>query len=340
MEDNQTLILSKKDVGRCLDIDDVLQIVEETLSAHGQEEVVLPPKISLSLGNDKEWPHYNGFINAMPAYIGPLDVAGIKWAGGFWNNFQKGLPSIMAIIILNDPETGVPLAILDGAWITDFRTAAVSAVAAKYLAQENIKRVGIFGAGTQGKTHLSIFDSIYDLKEAKIFDIKKEALRKFEEEMQEKVAARITLADTVEETSKGADVLITVTTSKKPFLKSQHLSQGVHISAMGSYNEITKGVVEDSNKVIVDNLEQAKHRGNLARFFESGELDQETISGELGDVVAGKVPGRQDPNENTLVVPIGMGSLDVAIANKAFEVALEKQVGTFTSFDVEASSIT
>lgn len=338
MENYETLILSKSDLMNCLTLSNVAEAVEGALKAHGEKQVVMPPKLGLPLGDKGEWPNYNAFINSMPAYIGPIDIAGIKWAGGFWDNYQRGLPSVMAVIVLTDPRTGVPKAIMEGGWITDFRTAAVSAVGAKYLARKEVETIGIYGAGTQGRTQLMVFNELYDIKEAKVFDIREGAAEKMAEEMSDKVDIHIVPSTSIREVGKASDIIITVTTAHEPFLEAQHLPKGVHISAMGSYNEISMDVVEASDKIVVDNLGQTKHRGNLARFFEQGTITEEEIDCELGEIVAGKKPGRERKDENTLLVPIGMGSEDVAVAYRAYQEASDKGIGKPIRLEVELNS--
>lgn len=291
---SETLILTKKQVSQCLNISEVIEIAEETLKAHGEKKVILPPKVSLSLGDKGGWPNHNAYINAMPAYVGNTAATGIKWAGGFWNNREKGLPSIVATITQNDPDTGIPLAIMDGSLITDLRTAAVSGVGAKYLARDEVKTVGIYGAGTQGKTHLMIFDTIYEIEEFKIFDVNNRIVERFDQEMSEKTNAKLTSVENIGDLAKGCDVLVTVTTAQEPFIRAKDLAKGSFMSAVGSYTEITKEAISRCDKIVVDNLEQVKHRGNLTELFKSGDLIEEDIYSEIGNIVAGIKPGREN----------------------------------------------
>ena len=132
----ETLLLSKKDVEALVAIPDAVRIVEEVYAGHADGTVVMPPKLSLDLGESGRWPHFDWYVNSMPAYIGKDNVAGVKIIGGFFANVGTKIPSIMGLIVLIDPVTGVPLAIMDGTYITALRTGASVAVGAKYLSQE------------------------------------------------------------------------------------------------------------------------------------------------------------------------------------------------------------
>lgn len=332
---HKTLIVSKEEISTCIDIEAVVEIVEKVIKWHGEKKVVLPPKITLPLGAEQDWPTHNASINAMPAYIEPMDVAGIKWAGGFWNNHQRNLPTVMATIILNDPDKGLPLAVMDGSWITDFRTAAVSYVGAKYLGKDNIQTIAICGAGTQGRTHAKVFDEMLNLSGIRIYDVNERELQRFKEDTEQTLSAEVVTCSSLSEVTEEVDVLITATIAKEPFLDFSDVAKGTHISAIGSYSEIKRNIVESCDKIVVDNLKQAKHRGNLKRFFSDGSLREDDIYSEMGSLLTGERKGREQDSECTLCVPIGMGTEDIAIAYWIFQHAQDLDLGTEYNFKAD-----
>ena len=161
----------------------VLRIVERVYRSHGEGKVIMPTKITLDLGEGRPWPPYKGFMNAMPAYLGDVDIAGIKWAGGFKDNYKVGLPYLSGMILLINPQNGAFIAVMDGTYITAVRTGAASAVCAKALARKDASVLGIIGAGVQGRMHLRAFQQVFQLKEVRIFDIKEKAVESYREEM-------------------------------------------------------------------------------------------------------------------------------------------------------------
>ena len=328
----ETLLLSQSEISSLLTPEDILHTAEDVLRAHAEGHVLMPAKISLDLGDEDRWPNMNAFINAMPAYLGSLEVAGIKWAGGFWDNRLRRLPSVMAIIVLTNPATGSCLAIMDGGWITATRTAAVSALSAKHLAYRPVRTVALFGAGTQGRTHLLAFDSLFAPDEFRVYDTNTDALQAYVADMSPRTGTTITACESVEETARRADVVVTATQAREAFLSSEYLASGALVCAIGSYSEIRGDVVRWAELIVVDDREQTEHRGNLARFFARGSLRPQDIAGTLAEVVAGRLPVLTRSSKNRLVVPIGMGSVDLAVAHLAYGRAREKGVGQWFDF--------
>jgi ornithine cyclodeaminase/alanine dehydrogenase len=329
---SKTLLISQKEIARLVTMRDVLGFVEETLKELGEGKIIMPPKLSLNLGEDGKWPNYNGYMNAMPAYLGTLDVAGIKWAGGFWDNSKVGLPSISGMILLIDPRTGVFRSVMDGAYITALRTAATTAVGAKYLANNSSKTVGIFGAGTQSGFQLRALSEVFGLEEVRIFDIRKEAALKLVNDLQRETKAKLVAVDKPKEAAAGCDIVVTVTNAKDPFLKGEWIEEGAMVATLGSYQEACEEVATGANKIVVDDMEQAIHRGNLEPLFRQGLLNGDRIHAEIGEVVAGKKKGRENTEEIILFCPIGMGALDIATAHHVAILAERQNLGLWFSF--------
>jgi len=327
-----TLLINQEQVKSLLDMPTALKIVEQVYRSHGEGKVVMPTKITLDLGEGRPWPPYKGFMNAMPAYLGDVDIAGIKWAGGFQDNYKIGLPYISAMILLINPRNGTFLAAMDGAHITAVRTGAASAICAKALARKDASILGIIGAGIQGRMHLRAFQQVFKLKEVRVFDIKEGAAEKYREEMIAELGLNILPKRSYQEVVEGADIICTVTIGDEPMVKKKWLKKGSLVISAGSYQELDPDVVLSADKIVVDHWGQASHRGELAKLVEAGKLGQKNIHAEIGEILAGKKKGRERDDENILAVPIGIGSLDIACAFEVYRKALEQKIGTPFSF--------
>lgn len=325
-ENAETILLSKREIEGLLTIGEVIEVVEKTYNDLGEGRAINPAKLCLDLGESGNWPNYNAFVDAMPAYVGWLDMAGLKWVGGFWSNVERGLPSISAMILLIDPRTGVFKAVMEGAYITALRTGAATAVGAKYLARKDSKVVGIYGAGTQGRFQALALSKVVKMEQLKIYDIRKDAMGKYVEEIGGKISAKVIPVETPEEAA-DADIVITATSSKTPFLKCEWIKEGTLVVAIGSSQELYDDAIKRADKIIVDHIEQGLHRATLKALVEKGELNGSDIYATIGEIVANKKIGRVSDKEIILYVPTGIGALDVAVATIAYEKALRKGVG-------------
>jgi ornithine cyclodeaminase/alanine dehydrogenase len=271
-------------------------------------------------------------MNAMPAYLGDVDIAGIKWAGGFQDNYKIGLPYISAMILLINPKNGTFLAVMDGAHITAVRTGAASAICAKALARKGASILGIIGAGVQGRMHLRAFQQVFKLKEVRVFDTKEGAAEKYRKEMKAELGLNILPKGSYQEVTEGADIVCTVTIGDEPMVKKKWLKKGSLVISAGSYQELDPDVVLSADKIVVDHWGQASHRGELAKLVEAGKIGEKNIHAEIGDILAGKKKGRERDDENILAVPIGLGSVDIGCAVEVYRKAAEKGIGTPFSF--------
>ena len=327
-----TLLITQEQVKSLLDMPTALKIVEQVYRSHGEGKVVMPTKITLDLGEVRPWPPYKGFMNAMPAYLGDVDIAGIKWAGGFQDNYKIGFPYISAMILLINPKNGAFIAAMDGAYITAIRTGAASAICAKVLARKDASVLGIIGAGVQGRMHLRAFQQVFKLKEVCVFDIKEDAADKYREEMTAELGLNILPKRSYQEVVEGADVICTVTIGDEPMVKKEWLKKGSLVISAGSYQELDPDVALSADKIVVDHWGQASHRGELAKLVEAGKIGEKNIHAEIGEILSGKKKGREREDENILAVPIGLGSVDIGCAVEVYRKATEKGIGTHFSF--------
>jgi alanine dehydrogenase len=306
-------MLSGQTVASLLSIDEAIEAVERSFVLAARGETVMPPKLYLGL------PHYDGDFRAMPAYIDGM--AGIKWVSVHPGNPGRGLPSVQALIVLNDPATGRTLAIMDGTYITTVRTGAAGAVAVKYLARKDSRVIGIIGAGQQGKTQLiAISRVVPHLEQARVYDVKKSASLDYVREMKEIVKFDIGTAGSIEEAA-GADIVVAATPSRMPIIKESYVKPGTHINAIGAdapgKQELESSLVGRST-VIVDDIEQAVHSGEVNVPLSEGAITRGHIAGTLGEVITGTLDGRRSRDEITIFDSTGLAIHDIICARSVY----------------------
>ena len=332
-------LLTYDQVKYLVNMQDAVDSVEKTFEGFGKGTVLNPTKVTLDLGESGGWPPYEGFFNAMPAYIGYQDNAGIKWVGGLLGHRKEAkLPFICGMILLADPKLGIFRAVMDGKYITNLRTGAQTAISLKYLFKDKKSiRIGLFGAGQQGHTQTEAISKVFDIEELRVYDVYRPAAEKFAEDMKDAVKGKIIICDTVEEAT-DADALITVTQAHEPFLTAEMIKPGTVVFPMGSYKEVTDELILSCDEIIVDHMGQALHRGALKHLNEEGKIMPENISATIGELVNGEKEVKDLANKKILCLPIGMGCLDVALAYVAYERAKEKHIGF--DFDFSGESYT
>lgn len=305
-------------------MDDVLKAVEYAFKLEAKGKVIQPPKVYVDL------PEYQGDFRAMPTYID--GSVGVKWVSVYPNNPQYNLPTVIATIILCDPKTGYPLAIMDGTYITDMRTGAAGGVAVKYLARRDSSIIGIIGAGRQAKTQLLAISKVLPrIEEVKVFDLDRVTSLRYAEEMGAKLNLNTHPVKTIGEAAE-ADIVVTVTPSRKPIVKKRHIRPGTHINAIGAdakgKQELEANLLKGA-KVIVDNVEQASHSGEINVPFSEGIIKLEDIYATLGEVVAGMKAGRENDEEITIFDSTGVAILDVICAKLAYVEAKRRGIRGF-----------
>lgn len=326
-----TLLLSREDIARVVSMQDVVEAVEQTFRGMGEGTVVNPTKAALDLGESAPWPAYAGFMNAMPAYVGWCDSAGVKWVGGFRGNAARGLPFISAMTMLIDPRTGQFLAVMDGGLITNLRTGAQAAVPLKWLHGGRRIRVGLYGAGAQARTAIRAIAELFEIERLTLYDVRREAALAFVRELAPAVHGCLAVADAPEQAAE-ADAIVCVTTARDKFLRADWIRPGATVMALGSYQECEDALVLAADKILVDHVDQCLHRGALRDVHAAGTLGVERIHATIGEVAAGQKPGRTSPAERILCVPLGTGAMDIAVATVAYRRAVERGVGTPFSF--------
>jgi len=327
-----TLLIGQDEIKELVSMKEVVEICDKTFQGMGEGTVINPTKVLLDLGETNPYPPYKGFMNAMPAYIGWLDVAGLKWAGGnLGKRKELKLPYITSLIMMMDPAVGNFTSVLDGAHITNARTGAQTAVALKYILNKKKIKLGLYGAGMQGHTQTEAISQIFEIEEVRVYDIYKEAALKYAEDMKDVVKGDIIVCDRPEDAAFG-DAIISVTQSKEAFIKDEWIKPGTVVFPMGSYQEVEDNFILNADKIIVDHVGQCLHRGALAKLNHEGKILEEHITATIGDLAFGNSTHRIQPNERILCIPIGTGAMDVAVAGVVQQKAKEKGVGRSYKF--------
>ena len=279
----KTLILGQKDVARLVDVKSAIGAVEQAFVEYGLGRARMPPKIYLDL------PEFAGDFRAMPSYVSKFKLCTLKWVNAHPQNAAFGLPAVMAVLIVSDPKTGFPLAIMDGTLATSLRTGAGGAVAAKYLARKDSSVVALVGCGAQARSQLTALREIFKVKKC-AYGVTRKLWPRFIRAMK-KPKESMTAAVNIQECVAGADIVVTTTPSRKPIVQSSWIKDGAHINAIGAdapgKEELDPKVLKRA-RVVVDDLEQASHSGEINVPVTKGLFKLKDIHATLGEIVAGK----------------------------------------------------
>jgi len=323
----KTLILSEEAVKNLLSLEEVTAAVESAFRMKGLGHAQMPPKQYLFLNK------YNGDVRTMPAYLEETDAVAVKVVNSHPENRKKhGLPAVMATIILVDPRTGAPEAIMGGTWITALRTGAAGAIAAKYLANPNPKTVGIVGAGTQARTQLMGLQLVFKtVEEVKVWDLNEKAAIKYAEEMRIKYnQASICSVKNIAKAVQGADIIVTATPSRKPLVSAEWVDEGTHINCIGAdapgKQELDPAILTKS-KIVVDDWSQSCHGGEINVPLAKGIITKKDVWGDICEIVAGLKKGRTSTDEITVFTSTGLAIQDAAAAKIAYQKALKQKIG-------------
>lgn len=317
----ELLYLSRTDVASAgPGMAEIIQALEEMFREKGEGRVEMPPKIGIHTRPD-------AFIHAMPASIPAQNAAGMKWVGGYPENSKRGLPYITGLLILNDSETGVPIALMDCTWITAQRTGAATAVAAKYLARPESSAVGILGCGVQGRSNLEALKVLFPLKKVYAYDRHPDRVNRYAQEMGGKSGVEVVPASNPREALVASDIVVTA----GPILRTPHatiqrgwLQEGAFASLVDFDSYWHPAALHEADKFCTDDVLQLHHYRDIGYF-----QDIPAIHADLGELVTGRKPGREKPEERTMACNLGLALDDVAVAPLIYARALEKGIGTW-----------
>jgi len=316
---HEILYLSRKDV-EALDfgMTDVIDAVEEAFKERGTGEAEMPPKPGVH-------PLHDAFIHAMPAYLPGISAVRVKWVSGYPENFKRGLSYISGLIILNDPNTGLPISVMDATWITAKRTGAATALAAKYLASPDSKTVGIIGCGVQGRSNLEALDAVMKLEEVRAYDISSENLHRYVDEMTAEFSIAVRAVNSPREAADGSDIIVTagpILKHPSPIIEKSWVKAGVFASPVDFDSYWKPEAMLMMDKFCTDDLPQLEYYRSTGYF-----QNIPSVYAELGEVVAGRKAGRESPDERIMSMNLGVAIEDMAVAVQIYEKARRKGIG-------------
>ncbi|HEX9442510.1 MAG TPA: ornithine cyclodeaminase family protein [Candidatus Binatia bacterium] len=319
------LVLSEKEVRRLVDIDELIRALEQAHVQFSTGGAVMPVRQVVPL------PQIKGRITSMPAYLSETKALGMKVVTFFSDNAGKNLPAILAAIHLYSAETGRLIAVMDGTYITAIRTACASAMATRALANAETPVLGVLGAGVQARAHIRALGKVRKFERIKIHSRTERNAHKLRDELAAEAGAAIEVAESAEAVARAADLLVTVTSAQEPILNSGWLKAGVHINAVGSHRpdlrEIDAATMRRA-RLFVDSRDAIMAEcGDVLLAIKDGAIAAGEASVEIGEVLAGRSPGRRAPEEITLYKSVGIAIQDVAAAEWVYRKALREKAG-------------
>ncbi|WP_315168129.1 ornithine cyclodeaminase family protein [Metaclostridioides mangenotii] len=324
------LLLSKKDIDKVFTMRDSIEGVKEAfkLYSEGKSEVPLRGQISA--------PKHSGTFLSMPAYVEDLDIASLKLVNIFPKNIDMGKPSAPATVVLMDGTTGEFKSIMDGTYVTQLRTGAASGAAFDLLAKKDCKKGALIGTGGQAAKQLEAMIEVRDLEEVMVYDINFDRTKAFAEIMQEELKSyntKITAVKTSDEAVTDADLIITVTPSEKPVFDGSIVKKGATVSCVGSYQpqmqEMDPIILTRATKIYFDSVDAVlSEAGDILIPLDNGTITKDDFTGDLGDLILGKITGRENDDEIIVFKTVGIGTQDLITAKYIYDKAVADGVGT------------
>ncbi len=316
------LVLSDQDVAKLLTMDEAVLAVESAFSELQRGMVRMPTRSTIMV------PEHNGSISYMPSYLEESGTQAMKIISIYPDNPKQKLPTTAAWIVVNDPKTGQIKAFMEASHLTAMRTGAVSGVAAKYLAPKDATTVAIFGAGAQARTQVLAAATVRKIKRVRVYDPIKIAVDRFADDIEKRLGVDVLKASSGEEACRGADIVMTATTSKTPVVNRSWLGANTHVSAIGAfypdYRELDTATIRDA-KVVIDEWEAIKlEAGDILIPIKEGAITEEHIYATLGELVTGIKPGRKSKDDLTVFKSVGIAIQDCSVANLILKKVLEE----------------
>jgi len=312
-----------------LDMPRAMEVVGQAHGLFAQGEVRHPHKVVLRQEDTPE-SEAQGRFNALFAAIGgSVRAMGMKWIGSFPSNRERGLPRASALIILNCPDTGMPVTVMDGTLISAMRTGAMTALGVRYLAPRKTRKIGVVGAGVQARTQiLGLYTALPDVEEIALANREISHAETVADECRKRWGAPVRAVETIDEAWADADVALTITTAHEPLMFARHIKPGA-LTVQLAGHECEFAVIEQCRKIVTDDWDVVKHRGIMtpALMHQQGLLCDSDIHANLGDLILGRKPGRESDDERIHYAHMGMGLDDVALAWSIYQTARQRHLG-------------
>jgi len=309
-----------------LTCDEILDAIEGSLAAQGRGETVVEPRMHLVAD-----PAFRGHFNVLRGYIAPLGVAGVKVVSDYIDNWQRDLPSEMALVNLFDARTGVPRAVVDATAITEMRTGAVTAVGAKYLAPSNPRKLGHIGARGTAYWNVRLLDHLFDFEEIRVHSRRPESRDAFGARLSEDLGKEVIVTEDWQSCLEGADIMVEASRldTPTPLFRTEWIKPGALVIPYGTVSAVEDDFTDVMDKVVVDDWGQCLIGpfGCLRRHIDGGKVTRESIHGELGQICAGHLSGRESDDETILLWHRGLSTSDIALAHAMLEKADRMELG-------------
>ncbi len=306
--------------------DEILEAVEAGLRFAGEGETVIEPRVHL-----RPDPAFNGHFNVLRGYVAPLGTAGVKIVGDYVDNYRRGLPSEMALLNLFDPQTGMPKAILDATAITEMRTGALTAIGAKYLATKNPRVLGHVGARGTAYWNVRLLDRLFDFAEIRVHSRRPESREDFARRLSADLEKEVIATDDWESCLDGADILVEASRLPEPMplFRTRWIRPGALVIPYGTMSALELDITDGMDKIVVDDRGQmnAGPLGALRPHIDAGKVSPESVHGEIGEIVCGRLPGRESEAETILFWHRGLATSDIALGVAMLQKAGRLNIG-------------
>ena len=327
----EVLFLSKEDVDRVdLGLQEIMDAVEAGLRAHGEKNVVMPSKAHLPLDFPEK------IFNILPGYAGPVDACGVKVLGDFHKNYEHGVPSEISTLLLMRPDTGAPYAIINSTAITWMRTGAVTAVGAKYLARHRPRVLANIGARGSSWYNVAMLDLLFDFEEIRVTSRRPESRERFGAVMSERLGKTVLVKDNAAETVRDADIIVDASRlmEHEVLVPDSAVRPGALLQPYGAVLSVEPSLPYSADKFIVDDWNQCVKSGygQFADLINAGDLRAEHLYAEIGEVVAGIKPGRENESERIVFWHKGYAISDIMVGHLVYEKAMAQGIGTLLPY--------
>ena len=303
---------------------EIIEAVEAGLAAQGRIDTVIEPRMHLVPGRG-----IDGHFNVLRGFVAPLSLAGVKVVGDFVDNYRRDLPSEMGLLNLFDPTTGQPVAVIDAAGLTDMRTGAVTAIGARHLARKSSRVLGHIGARGTAYWNVRLLDSLFHFDEIRVHSRRPESRDAFARKLSQDLGKPVMATDDWASCARGADIVVEASrlSAPEPMLRTEWIARGAFVVPYGTMSAVELSLTDIMDKVVVDDWGQCKSGqfGSLRAHVEAGKLSESTLHAELGEIVAGRKPGREREDETILLWHRGLSLSDIALG--AAMLAKAKRLG-------------
>jgi ornithine cyclodeaminase len=310
---------------------EILEAVADGLRAQGEGRTVIEPRVHLVPGLAGDGTSIHGHFNVLRGYVAPLALAGVKVVGDYVDNYEKSLPSEMGLLNLFDPITGRPIAVIDAAGLTDMRTGAVTAMGARHLARAQSRVLAHVGARGTAYWNVRLADRLFDFAEIRVHSRRPESRRAFAERLSRDLGKPVIETVDWESCVRGADIVVEATrlAEPAPLLKTEWIARGALVIPYGTMSAVELSLTDIMDKIVVDDWGQCRSGrfGALRAHVDAGKLTEKTLHAELGEIVAGRKPGRERPEETILFWHRGLSLSDIALGAAMLDKARRLGIG-------------